>query len=155
MLNSSGILQSVQTVQTFPQVQQPSFDGGDDQFLTFDNPFLTAQCQDASAPGATCDWDESRSIERLHQLLKGGSMAISRQEIESIISRACRSCPEDMHLALAELCLEINMLSGATGDFGNRITVWFDSYSQRLYVKTANGNTDCISIAHLLSEKTD
>jgi hypothetical protein len=80
-------------------------------------------------------------------------MAITRVEIESLIARVCRSpVYENAEMALTELCLEINMLSAHSSDIGKRINVWFDSYSQRLNLKTDKGQADSISLAGVLKQ---
>ncbi len=125
-----------------------------DQYLTFSNPFstITTETENTSASPALNNGDDDNAAERLFQLLKSGCMAFTRNEIEGILASVCCSpAYENAELALAEICLEINMLSGISGGIGKRITVWFDSYSQRLNLRTADGQTDCISLAGMLT----
>lgn len=137
-----------------PTVSQPQEAmSGNGQFLTFSNPYITNKNDNTGNSAAPEDQADDALIGRLVQLLKSGCMAISRVEIESLIGRACRSSDyENAEMALAELCLEINMLSAASSDIGKRITVWFDSYSQRLNLKTEKGQSDCISLAAVLKQ---
>ncbi len=134
--------------QTFPTGSQ------DDPYLTFSDPFSAITTENNStSPSPTLEnSDDENAAERLFQLLKSGCMAFTRNEIMGILARVCCSTAyENAELALAEICLEVNMLSGVSGGIGKRITVWFDSYSQRLNLRTADGQTDCICLAGMLS----
>ncbi len=134
--------------QTFPR------DSQNDQYLTFSDPFSCVKTENYSPSSSTniVYGGEDTAAERLFQLLRGGCLAYTRNEIEGILAGVCSSTAcENAELALAEICLEINMLSGISGGIGKRITVWFDSYSQRLNLRTADGQTDCISLAAMLT----
>lgn len=125
-----------------------------DQFLTFSDPFASIKTENNGSlqSESVAYGSDETAAERLFQLLKTGCMAYTRNEIEGILARVCCSTAyENAELALAEICLEINMLSGISGGIGKKITVWFDSYSQRLNLRTADGQTDCISLAGMLT----
>jgi len=133
------MLTSTTTFQNSPASSNRVSTAENCQFLTFDNPF----CEQPTVDAAT--------FERLHHLLKSGSVAMARVEIDALITAICRSCAhEKTAFALAELCLEINMLSSSSAEIGKRISVWFDSYSGRLNVKAGSGRIDSISVAHLI-----
>ena len=140
----------------FPTVSQPQDarpGSRSEQFLTFSNPYLTMEVDNAGISAAPEDHADDALIGRLFQLLKSGCMAITRAEIESLIARVCRSpVYENAEMALAEVCLEINMLSAHSSEIGKRINVWFDSYSQRLNLKTDKGQADSISLDCVLKQ---
>lgn len=146
MLSSTTAFQP--PTQRFPTGSQS------DQYLTFSDPFssITTENNSSSQSPVVADNGDETAAERLYQLLKSGCMAFTRNEIMGILARVCCSTAyENAELALAEICLEVNMLSGVSGGIGKRITVWFDSYSQRLNLRTADGQTDCICLAGMLS----
>jgi len=133
----------MQANQLAPESCNPSRD-------PFENLVQEHQPQTISFTAPSTSTFEKSPAERLFRLLRNGSFALGKAEIEALFAMSVQSLePTENQSSLTRLCMEISMISHRAGDPLKVISVWFDASTQMLNLRTAKGQCDRLSLRYL------
>jgi hypothetical protein len=92
---------------------------------------------------------EASPAERIYKLVRRGTFGLSRQQVIDafVAAGGMNACGQPVNFqAVIRLCLEITAQSHKAGKAADQIRIWFDPFSGRLELTTANGSRDNLTV---------